>query len=113
MKSPSYRITGFEANIIPDSSESNEFYTIKKWYKTPLPLHELHNYLGDFGEEVMHELMQFPYECNPSAIIIAKFQIIDISDGKLIFDCHERPVIEISYNESGDLMAKNLLLEES
>lgn len=113
MKSPSYRITGFEANIIPDSSESAEFYTIKKRYKIPFPLHELHNYLSDFGDEVMYEIMQFPYEDNPSAIIIAKFQIIAISNGRLILDSHERPVIEISYNESGDLLAKNLLLEES
>lgn len=112
MKSPSYRITGFEANIIPDSSESNEFYTIKKWYKTPFPLHELHHYLGDFAEEVMHEIMQFPYEYNPHAIIIAKFQIIDVSEGRLILDSYERPVIEILYDESGDLIAKNLLREE-
>ncbi len=113
MKSPSYRITGFEANIIPDSSESNEFYAIKKWYKTPLPLHELHNYLGDFGEEVMYELMQFPYECNPRAIIIAKFQIIDILDGRLILDSYERAVIEMLYDDFGDLIAKNLLTEGS
>lgn len=99
---PSYKIEGFEANIIPDSNFDNEFYTIKKKPEKPISVFCLHDHLFEFmSKDVFAELSQFNPLNEPKAIIF-----IDV----LIF-CHQDSimVVEMNVDLAGKITAHNIL----
>lgn len=65
MKSPFYKFTGFEANILPDCEENADFYNIK--YHVECTEFTLRDYAYKFiVENVMNELRQYE---NPEAYL--------------------------------------------
>ena len=65
MKSPFYKFTGFEANILPDCKENVDFYNIK--YHVECTEFTLRDYAYKFiTEDVLDELVKYE---NPEAYV--------------------------------------------
>lgn len=114
MKSPSYKITGFEANIIPDPECPNDFYNIRSKFHVPADLDELTNELLDFiSDSIAPELADTDYSKNPEAIIIVSGYMFSLpEDNSIIYLSEfETPYLKISINENGKVSYENLLEE--
>ena len=75
LKSPFYKMTLLEANIIPDSTQETDFYSIRKSFSNPPTAFGKKSveYITDFMEQVTEELMQYDVHKNPYAYIIASY----------------------------------------
>ena len=113
MNAQSCKITAFEANIVPDSTDENDFYTIRKEYKIPFDLEVFDVNLDNFVlNELVGELMWLDCNLNPYAILVVKgFKLSHIATGVIAFDEYEIPFVKITLDEKGNLNAINLLEE--
>lgn len=105
------KIGGFEANIIPDSNDENEFYTIRKEYEIPFDIEDLDANLDTFIEnELVDELICLDYALNPCAIVIVYgYRVAFISTDEITFDEYEIPFAKITLDENGNPDVINLL----
>lgn len=75
LKSPFYKMISLEANIIPDSSEETDFYSIRQTFShNPTAFGKKSvKYITDFMEQITEELMQYDTSKMPYAYIIASY----------------------------------------
>ena len=95
------KIGAFEANIIPDSNDENEFYTIRKKYQIPFDIEDLYANLENFiMNELVDELICLDYTLKPCAIlIVCGYRLAFITTDEIAIEEYE--------------LAKNLLMEET
>lgn len=109
------KITAFEANIIPDSNDENDFYSIRKEYKIPFDLEDLYINLDNFVmNELVGQLIWLDCNLKPYAILIVKgYKLSLIKTDVIIFDEYEYeiPFVKITLDENGNPNAINLLEE--
>lgn len=111
MSSQFCKIGGFEANIIPDSNDENEFYTIRKEYKIPFDIEDLYANLDNFIEnELVDELICLDYTLNPCAIlIVCGYRLAFITTDEFALEQYEIPFAKITLDENGNPDVINLL----
>ena len=75
LKSPFYKMASLEANIIPDSTQETDFYSIRQSFSNPPTAFGKKSvkYITDFMEQVTEELMQYDVHKIPYAYIIASY----------------------------------------
>lgn len=105
------KIKAFEANIIPDSNDENDFYTIRKEYKNHFDLEDLEVNLDNFViNELLEELKCLDFILKPFVILIVSgYKLAFISTDELVLDEYEIPFAKISIDENGNLYITSLL----
>lgn len=71
MKSKSCEITRLESNILPDFTQSSEFYTISKDFQAGTEF--THQIMQDFFDLTVKELQSINTDSIPQAVIIGTF----------------------------------------
>jgi len=111
LKSRSYKVTGFEANLISDTEYPNDFYTIRSKFHVPIDIDDLTNALLDFiSDSIAPELADTDYTKNPEVVIIVCGFIISFpeDDSFIYYSEFEIPYVKLSINESGKLTFQKL-----
>lgn len=105
------KISAFEANIIPDSNDENEFYTIRKEYKIPFDLEDLDANLDNFVmNELVDELICLDYNLKPCAILIVNgYKLAFITTDEIVVEEYEIPFAKVTIDENGNPNVINLL----
>lgn len=111
MKSRSFKVTGFEANLIPDPEFPNDFYTICSKFHVPIDIDDLTNALLDFiSDSIASELADTDYTKNPEVVIIVSGFILSFpeDDSFMYYREFESPCLKLSIDESGKLTFQKL-----
>lgn len=111
MKLRYVKVKGFEANIVPDSNDENEFYTIRKEYKIPLNPEDLDGNLDHFVmNELVDELACLDHNLKPCAILIVYgYRLAFITTDEIALEEYEIPFAKITIDENGNPDVINLL----